>query len=135
MRRTARFLSKQDGLIDHVVHSPLLRAVQTAEILSAELGHDGPTEMRHEIAMPPSLSSVIDLATNVPAGTHGVAIVGHEPTLSSVVQRLLGERSYWGGFRTGAIARFDFDRSNPNDQWTFRWQIRPDGSSLIEDPS
>ena len=130
MRRTSRFLAEQVPLIDHIWTSPLVRAVQTAEILAEAAGLDGPVAVRHEIAHPPSLGSVIRLADDVPAGAQGVAIVGHEPTLSGVVQTLLGGTASWPGYHTGAVVAFDLDRVT--SQWTFRWHIRPDGPQRID---
>jgi phosphohistidine phosphatase len=128
MRRTARFLATQEGRVDHVLTSPLVRAVQTAEILAGELGLDEPLEVRPVIATPPRLTSIAELATSLPATTRGVAVVGHEPTLSLLTAHLLGEQGQrWTGFSTGTVLRLDHDPST--GRWHFAWWIDPGGPS------
>lgn len=108
-------------LPDVVVCSPLVRAVQTAELLVAALGYrgsvlvdralcpDGAAERILDLlvslaARPAAAASTVpdearrtgepaagpDRALNVAVAVTGVALVAHEPLLSSVCQLLLG---------------------------------------------
>jgi phosphohistidine phosphatase len=136
-RDVAKLLSKHAQLIDRIYCSPLVRAVQTSEILVQHLGCDDAVEIQPLIAFPPSLASVLDLADQCPTDTSGLAIVGHEPTLSGVVSHLLSistpgqeaQAAAWRGFYPSQVVAFDYDRTNRS--WTFKWQILPDGPQLI----
>lgn len=71
--------------IDRILHSPLLRAQQTAEII-AEI-FDAP------LTPEPALGNAFDgerLFTAIPEG-ESIALVGHEPTLAAWVNEALGE--------------------------------------------
>ena len=88
--QVGRFLKKQDLIPDLVLASPVLRAKETAEIL-AEEGCPKPIieswlacGMRPETALQ-ELSAYKDLSS--------VAIVGHEPDFSSLIEHVLGAHS------------------------------------------
>src|SRR5256885_939672 len=120
MRETGK-LVQQNANIDLIYTSPLVRAVQTAEILIDALGMEEPMYARGEIANPPSLQSIIDLVNGVAANVRGVAIVGHEPTLSELAAEMLGIESYPRGFKKGSVLALDWDRDAKRAK--FRWLI------------
>ncbi len=75
-----------------ILSSPLVRALQTAEILQAGLSPKGeePVRMEVEKSLAPGgdLDSFLKKLRERDEG--GVMLVGHEPTMSSWVQGLLG---------------------------------------------
>ena len=77
-----------------IVSSPLVRAVQTAEIVAAAAGLDGAVEIRKE--MGPSENKMSLLAAMLGAGRKRLMIVGHEPDLSMLVARLVGSPPHQG---------------------------------------
>lgn len=86
-RRVGQFLKAQDLIPDLVLASPVLRAKETAELLAEEGCPKPVTEswlacgMRPETALR-ELAAYRELAA--------VALVGHEPDFSSLVEHLLG---------------------------------------------
>ncbi len=82
-----------------VITSPLVRAVQTAEVLADALGIDGIVVAR-ELSTDGSAERLADFAREV--GT-GHALVGHNPTIAEAVSLLLGRRGE-PRFRKGAAA-------------------------------
>lgn len=70
-----------------ILSSPLVRAVQTAEIVAAVCGVDK-VEVRREIA--PSGDSLGLVGEMVRAARKRVMVVGHEPDLSLLIHRLVG---------------------------------------------
>jgi phosphohistidine phosphatase len=73
-------------------HSPLLRAVQTAELLAPLV--DGPTVVNADLAGAPGKSLLAALTTD------GTALVGHEPHLSELLALLVfGEPRAASGLR------------------------------------
>ena len=128
MRETGKAVL-QHAAIDLIYTSPLVRAVQTAEILIGALGMDEPMFAREEIANPATLRSIIDLVDNVPANVRGVAIVGHEPTLSELAGEMMGLDAFPRAFKKGMVLALDWDRSAQRAK--FRWLILGKGPTLV----
>lgn len=88
--------------LDRVIHSPLLRAVQTAEFLTPVL--DGPSELSELLAQPPGEALLRALQ---PYADQRVALVGHEPWLGELTALLVtGKRTVGANmpFRKGGVA-------------------------------
>lgn len=130
MRDTGK-LVLEHATIDLIYTSPLVRAVQTAELLATELGFDEPLLAREVIANPPSLASIIDLVAGAPANTRGVAVVGHEPTMSELAAELLDLAQYPRPFKKGSVLALEFDRAKRRAK--FQWLILGKGPGLITD--
>lgn len=103
MRRQAEHIGSLVPVLDHVFTSPLVRAVQTAELLVSLGPYDPATPIRaeHAIAHPTRLDQLLELAGSVPAPNGFVAIVGHEPTLSSLVAHVAPPGTAPLGLATG----------------------------------
>ena len=88
VREVARALKKLDEVPRAIVTSPLVRAVQTAEIVHAENGLAGALETRRELANGEGGASLVEEL--VAAGKKRTMLVGHEPDLSDLVAELTG---------------------------------------------
>jgi phosphohistidine phosphatase len=86
-RRAARGLRRVAADVDHVLSSPYTRAAQTAEILHVVTGWP-PAELRTELAARSAPADAVELLINLGASA-AVALVGHEPFLSSLASLLL----------------------------------------------
>jgi phosphohistidine phosphatase len=94
--RTGAALAAAGMRLDRILTSPLMRAVQTAEILSTALRHDGaieslpflrePGRWRGEIE--PLLEELAQDGAGWRRGT--VLLVGHNPDMSDLASALLG---------------------------------------------
>ncbi len=111
LRKTARTMLKNGVEPTLVLTSPLLRAVQTADIIAESLSYVGPVMVAEE------LSPGFDLAAlqRVIATYHQMdelMLVGHEPDLSEVVSALLKDKQCFS-FRKGCaiklVCRDGFD--------------------------
>jgi phosphohistidine phosphatase len=100
-RRMGHKLKDREVKIDAVVTSPLVRAVQTAELCAAAFGYRG------DIIVVPELEpeAAPRLAKDAVAmhGLHVLA-VSHEPLVSELSALLAGVSA---GFKTGEVACFD----------------------------
>ena len=76
-----RGLQRLETQLDRIVHSPLLRAVQTAELLAPILR--GTTQVSANLVKSPSIELLAELRGET------VAAVGHEPWLSELIAWLL----------------------------------------------
>lgn len=105
-----------------VVTSPLVRAVQTAEIFANAFGNDVPVEQDARLGLSldaESLAAV--LAEHRAART--IAIVGHNPSISKVLSAVTGTRNL--EMAKGAIALVKLtDQTKPVGQ--LLWLTPPD---------
>lgn len=110
-----------------LVTSPLVRAVQTAEILAAEAPPPGP------VTVLPALASgdIAAIVRYVEAwrGDGPLALVGHEPTLSQVVMALL-PRTRWPGFEKSAVVSL----TRSDGQWAFGWMFVARTATTVDRP-
>ncbi len=87
-----------------IVHSPLVRAVQTADVLQ-ERWPEVPVTLLDALAYP----SLDDILRQV-AGLADPLLVGHEPTLGNLVARLVGAPTGSTPLERAGFALLDVDR-------------------------
>jgi phosphohistidine phosphatase len=92
VRNVAKLLFDSNDEPAHVLTSPLVRTVQTAEIVAVVTklsDRNGTVEVRRELAPGgDKVKLVRDLASE---GRRRVMLVGHEPDLSELISALLGD--------------------------------------------
>jgi len=118
-RDTAQTIIKKGTEPELILTSPLLRAIQTADILAESLVYNGPLVAADELE--PGfdlhrLRKVIDQYQQVSE----LIIVGHEPDLSSIVVELLGLRDGFS-FKKGSAIRLNIDPANLRGSAAFKW--------------
>jgi phosphohistidine phosphatase len=91
-RDVARSLDRADEKPLAIISSPLVRALQTAEIVASVIDPEEPVVVRQEIAPDGDLITLVHEL--VAAKARSVMIVGHEPNLSSLVDQLLGGHAW-----------------------------------------
>jgi len=99
----------------HVWSSPLVRAVQTAELVLAGIGCDVPVEVVTDLAPDGSARDLVAAVRRLPAIAH-VVLVGHEPALSGIGALLVGARDFVALDKAQA-ARID----GSTLRWRFAW--------------
>jgi phosphohistidine phosphatase len=120
-RETARAFAKLGDRIELLCTSPLVRAVQTAEILAAALELDETTvleELRPDVPVQELLDRVAQLSTK------RIALVGHDPQLSGATGALGGVEPARIDFPKGAIVRFDAEDAAERKAEP-RWWLEP----------
>ena len=94
VRAVAKALEAKDESPHHIATSPLVRAVQTAEIVAVatKLSERGGTvETRRELASGSDADIYVAKLLEGHDKKKRVMIVGHEPDLSALVTKLLGD--------------------------------------------
>jgi phosphohistidine phosphatase len=86
VKLVAARLAELDEVPKVIVSSPLVRALQTAEIVAAELGIPAVETRRALAPGGPAHDLVLELAHE---GRKRLMVVGHEPDLSGLVESLL----------------------------------------------
>ena len=123
MREAARGLRDVVPKLDLLAASPLVRAIETAEILGAAY------DRKHVIAEPLRPESPYDdLArwAREHAKKDVVAIVGHEPHLSGLVSWLLsGAKTSFLDLKKGAACLVEFDDAPSAGSAMLLWSMAP----------
>ena len=103
-RRVARWLAKRDERSPVMIWtSPLVRAVQTAEIIAERARPRDGVIVRRELSPGADPEELIKLLSAY--GAPGpLGVVGHEPLLSTVAQALLGDVDWEGLKKSGVLA-------------------------------
>jgi phosphohistidine phosphatase len=120
-RETARAFAKLGDRVELLCTSPLVRAVQTAEILADALELDETAileELRPDVPVQQLLDRVGQLAVK------RVALVGHDPQLSGVAAALGAVEPARIEFPKGAILRFDVEDPSARKAEP-RWWLEP----------
>jgi phosphohistidine phosphatase len=121
--RIGRWCVEQHIRIEQIISSPLVRAVQTAEILSGLIC----PEKDVEVALPLTAgSSTGDLLRFLPLHQHlkSLALIGHEPTMGMMVSALLNlEKKV--SFSPGAICCLALHGADQTPRASFGWMVQP----------
>jgi phosphohistidine phosphatase len=125
VRSVAELLAVESVRFDHVFVSPLVRAVQTAEILASPTGFEGPLVVWPALAggtTAQALSSLEEVGDETT-----VALVGHEPLARAMSAHLSGVPDY-PGFRTGGVCVVE----SAGGVGRFSWAVDPMAVRRVE---
>lgn len=117
-RRVAHLLAEREVSCDAVLTSPLVRAVQTAELLAYGMSYLGEIQVLPSLApgYPPRIA-----AEQLSAYGTRVMVVGHEPSISAL-GALLSSRPSFPPFRPGQVC--SLSRGEP------AWLLNPESLSF-----
>jgi len=99
-------LTKAGVRFDVVLTSGLLRAVETAQLIAAEMGFHGALVTDERLAPEGRPHLIIDQVIQ-PRTEERVALVGHEPSMGKLLSALLGKPGL--AMSKGAVARLAWD--------------------------
>lgn len=114
-------LAKLGVSFDHVVTSPFKRARQTAELVVGRL--KAPVVEVAALAPGGSIQTVMRELAHYKNDV-SLAVVGHEPDLSELADRLL-RSSVSLRFKKGGVCRIDVDAFPPKAPGTLSWHLAP----------
>ncbi len=109
-----------------------MRAVQSAEILAAEIGFEEEILVRPELSPSGDLSDLVRLLM-AHQGKGPVALVGHEPSLSMLARHLLGDVA-WPGIKKSGVAAIRFSPPSGEEgkgEAGFRFLLQPKGLEVV----
>jgi len=121
-RKTAKQLIKKGALPDCICSSPLVRAVQTAEILAEEIGFRGPLIVTDKLAPGFGRADLRSVLSKC-AGAKEVALVGHEPDLGDLVASLLSLPEPLS-LKKGEVMALELPRKGALSPAVFLWSAR-----------
>jgi phosphohistidine phosphatase len=128
-RGVSRFKEAVEGLkklgveVDEIFTSPLVRATQTADLLSAGLPGKPPVKVVDALSPGHAPSSVLaQLARG--ARRRRIALVGHEPGLGELAAHLIGAGRALP-FKKGGVARIDVESLTSRRPGALTWFVTP----------
>lgn len=124
LRSIARGLFRLGLCVDSIISSPLVRASETAEIVSEVFG-PGVTVESSDFLRPGGSLQTLLTSLGKRADHRSVLIIGHEPDLSEGVARLIGNARANFQFKKGGCCRIDFDKFPPRPPGKLIWWLTP----------
>ncbi len=125
MRVAARGLKNLKVRFDVIMASPLVRAIQTAEVVAKEIGHRSPVEICPALAPGLNPGSLYHFLGSF-AGRKSFLLVGHEPDLGNLVLHLIGgAHADCYPMKKGAVCRVDVEQIPPPGPGTLVWAMTP----------
>ena len=104
--------------LDAIWSSPLVRAVETAELVAVALGYASGLEITRALAPEARSAEAIDLLEQ--EARERVALVGHEPSIGNLLSKLLGKSGL--AMSKGAVVRLSWQPKGPAK---VIWVIKP----------
>ena len=111
--------------LDWIVTSPLVRAVETAEIVAESLGSHVPMDFSDHLKPGASPEALISFLAKH-ANRKRVLVVGHEPDLGEMAARLIGAGRHANlPFKKGGCCLITFDEFPPKSPGQLVWWLTP----------
>ena len=130
--KIGRAMNRMDLRFDLILSSPLVRSMQTAEIVSRIL------TPRVEVQTCPALRSggpiaqILKALKDLPAGASEILLVGHEPTLSQWISELtFGKAGASIHLKKGGISKLTVGELRPRGFATLEWLLTPGQMELM----
>ena len=114
-RKLGEKLRWYDCGITHVWTSPLVRAVQTAELVVAGLDHDITVDIAPDLAPEGAQKDLVARVRKLPADS-SIMLVGHEPGMSHIGALIVGDTSFPPLGKAEAVRIVD-----GKVRWRFAW--------------
>ncbi len=127
-RRVASFLARSVR-VGRIVHSPKMRARDTAVLLAQALGPGGVVEEAASGLAPNDATDA--LARAIAGWSDDAMVVGHLPFMDRLASRLVAgsEEANVAAFQPGTVAcleRADGDEDSNGGGWALAWMVRPE---------
>jgi phosphohistidine phosphatase len=114
-------LARQKVRFARMVTSPLVRAVETAELIAVATGYDGGLDVCDAMRPDGSWKHLLREVLEGHDGAGALALVGHEPTVGHYLSKLLHQKGL--SMSKGAVVRLDWhDAERPA---TVVWTLSP----------
>lgn len=116
-RNVAKALKEEFSDLNRIFTSPLIRAVQTAEVIATELKFEFDVEPVNELKNESPVSTIQKLLDKH-SGLNSVALVGHEPQMSLLVRTFSGKKDF-SEFSISSVCLIEIE--NVMTEGTFKW--------------
>jgi phosphohistidine phosphatase len=121
VRKIAAGLKRLGVALDWILSSPLVRSVETAEIIGESLGVEVPMEFCDALRPGGSAEGLIAFLAKG-SNRRRVLVVGHEPDLSELAARLMGAGRHANlAFKKGGCCLITFEEFPPKSPGRLVW--------------
>jgi phosphohistidine phosphatase len=125
VKEIANGLKRLGVVVDWIVTSPLVRAVETAEIVAESLMPNPPVDFCDALRPGGSAEALVTFLARHPTRKR-VLITGHEPDLSVLAARLIGAGRHANlAFKKGGCCLVEFDQLPPKSPGELIWWATP----------
>ena len=125
MQEISKGLKRLGVAVDWIVSSPLVRAVETAEIVAPALLSEGQVENSETLSPGGSPEALVAHLAKHP-NRRRVLVVGHEPDLSVLAARLVGAGRHVNlAFKKGGCCLIEFEEFPPRSPGQLTWWLSP----------
>lgn len=105
-----------------ILTSPLVRAVQTAEVAAEVFAYQGEL-MRTKVLLPTASPQSVWQELRAHQKEQKLLLVGHEPSLSQVIGYLLGAPRLRVDLKKAGLVRIDIENFAPLPSGTLKWFV------------
>lgn len=121
---------KEDLLdLDKIYTSPIIRSVQTAEVLAVMLKYRHDVEVTNDLLVSSTPAQVVQLLKRNTVFA-SIALVGHEPMLGQVVETITGRQPLNFQFKKSGVCYIDFNPDKGDGK--FVWYYDPKTSQYVK---
>ena len=118
---------------DLILHSPWLRTTQTADIIASAFTH---AQLRSHAALqpgsaPPQVDRLLESLLGGEAGPRHLLLVSHQPLVSRLVERYLGEPGQVPALSPGGLATLELEAVGPGAGRLLFWAMPPEYETSI----
>lgn len=117
----ARWLLQREEPPELILHSPLVRARQTAEVIAGEIGNG--VVLMEESLLAPGFSTAPLLGRLKNSGVSRVVCIGHQPDIGYCLTEITGGRAL---ISPGTVAGIEFYGPVTTGAGALRWIANPD---------
>ncbi len=130
MREAAKGLRKLGVQFDLLLTSPLIRAIQTAEIVAAAF--DVGAEIQQTASLAPGASAgALFAELKSQTGVESVALVGHQPDLGLLVSGIIGSAAASIQLKKGGVCCVNVSETVPALRGDLVWLLTPKQLRLL----
>lgn len=125
------FKMLKDEMIDleKIFTSPLIRSVQTAELLAVTVKYKNDVEIANELTLSSSPEKILQLLKRNSI-FKSIALVGHEPMMSTIVRTLSDRTDPEFSFKKAGVCFINMDLDKGKGK--FEWYLNPKTSEFIK---
>ncbi len=121
-------LAERMEKVDLILCSPLVRAVQTATILSLAIKHEGSLRANRSL-LPDMPVGSLDAVLTEHAGEN-LVLVGHQPSMGAMASHLLGMQNFPKPVNPGTVIALERPDGEPGAQARLLFYAAPNQSVL-----
>ena len=126
VRKIAKAMKAMELSFDLVLSSPFLRAKQTADVVVEVLKARQHLELAEELAVGANPKRILERLARRKPPAENVLLVGHEPSLSSLLSLLLsGSPALRVELKKGGLAKLSVPSLKPGVHATLEWLLTP----------